>query len=763
MNEDKPQSELKTEKQNNSEFFRGVVDRIAYRDETSGFTILKAEPDAGMGDPQGNGELDCTIVGVMPSDIDDGMPIVARGVWQAHAKFGRQFRAYSVTETEPTTRGSIIRYLASSAAKGFGEVLAERVVDKFGEKTLQIIDDTPERLLEVSGIGEHKLEEIITAWKEKRNLREVFLFFQKYNLSLSLATRIYNTYGERTIETVKNNPYILSKQVYRIGFLTADRVARALGIDKLAKERLTAGIVHTMKEISDDGHCFIPKEILVEKSCKLLEVKDQSLVFEALDQALLQGDLIDENTRIYLPRLNRAERQLATSVSNRLDEHISPHPKIHDEVVESICSKPLLEAGEGDNEKVMHLSAEQKRAIKLAASSRIMVITGGPGCGKTTVVRTIASLFKKAGLTLKLTAPTGRAAQRLSEVCDMPASTIHRLLKFDPIKKSFLHDAYDQSEVDALIVDESSMIDLALAASLLQAIPDRARIVVVGDADQLPSVGPGLVLSDLLELEQMPRIKLTQLFRRAEESAITQIAHSINSAELPYIPEPDGITKSEGYFLPAETPEEAAMLIEKLVYSQLPKKFGFKHSDITVLTPMNQGKLGVIALNQKLQSRLIPRVPGMPWVKVQSNEFRLGDRVCQRVNNYNIHPSGVFNGDQGEIVGISPEDKSIVVQLWDGREVTYKKDELKQLDLAYALTIHRSQGSEVPAVILALHDTHHIMLERQLIYTGVTRAKKLLIVVGTKKALAISVKRSRSRKRNSFLKEKTIEMLSELL
>ena len=760
MNSDKPQFDKKDD---SSSFFRGTVSRIAYRDTSSGFTILKAEPEAGMGDPAGSDELDCTIVGVMPSDIDDGMPIVARGIWQKHAKFGRQFKAYSVTESEPTTKDSIIRYLASSAAKGFGEVLAERVVDKFGEDTLKVIDETPQKLLEVSGIGEHKLEEIITAWKEKRNLREVFLFFQKYNLSLSLATRIYNTYGERTIETVKNNPYVLSKQVYRIGFLTADRVARALGIDLLSKERLSAGLVHSMKEISDDGHCFIPKEILIEKASKLLEVKDHQLIAEALDDALLQGELIDEDTRIYLPRLNRAERQLASSISKRLDEHITPKPVISDEIVENICSKPLLEAGENNNDSVMHLSDEQKRAIKVAASSRIMVITGGPGCGKTTVVRTIASLFKKAGLSLKLTAPTGRAAQRLSEVCDMPASTIHRLLKFDPIKKNFQHDSYDKLEVDALIVDESSMIDLSLAASLLQAIPDRARVVVVGDADQLPSVGPGLVLSDLLELEQMPRIRLTQLFRRAEESAITQIAHDINAAQTPYIPEPNGVIKSEGYFLPAETPEEAAGLIEKLVHTQLPKKFGFKHSDITVLTPMNQGSLGVVALNQKLQSKLIPRTPGMPWVKVQSTEFRLGDRVCQRVNNYNLHANGVFNGDQGQIVGISPEDKSIVVELWDGREITYPKDTLNQLDLAYALTIHRSQGSEVPAVILALHDTHHIMLERQLIYTGVTRAKKLLVVVGTRKALAISVKRSRSRKRNSFLKERTVQMLAELL
>jgi exodeoxyribonuclease V alpha subunit len=413
----------------------------------------------------------------------------------------------------------------------------------------------------------------------------------------------------------------------------------------------------------------------------------------------------------------------------------------------------------GQGSKMLELSEEQKQALTFVANNTITVITGGPGCGKTTVVKAVSKMLREAGLKVGLAAPTGRAAQRLGEVCGLESSTIHRLLKFDPMRGSFVHNKKDLLDYEALILDECSMIDISLAARALEALDGRARLVLVGDADQLPSVGPGRFLGDLLEVPEIPRVRLNQLFRRTEESSINHIAHSINSSEVPRIPEPDGKTKSDSYFLRAPTPEDAVSLIEKLVSDQIPRKFADSFNigpkDIMVLSPMNKGNLGVITLNQRLQEKFIPEERRNSKVRCGALTFYLGDRVIQRVNNYNIDPAGVFNGDQGEIIAIDAEAQIVTVRLWDGREVEYSSKELLELDLAYALTIHRSQGSEVPVVVLALHDTHNFMLERQLLYTAVTRAKKLLIVVGSKRALNIAIKRVRSTKRHTNLVKRT--------
>lgn len=744
-------------------FFRGVVSRITFRNEETGFGVYRVEPDPDKspGEKAGRqpfGPALITVVGVAPPSLSNGTHIIARGEWQTHNKFGKQFRARSITEAEPTGREAIERYLASGAVKGFGPVLAQRIVERFGEQALAVLDKEPERLLEVPGVGEKKFQELREAWQQKRNLREVLLFFQTHNISLSLAQRIYNTYGDAAIERVSRNPYVLARDVWGIGFQTADRIATALNVSPTSPERIIAGLLYTLRRSGDDGHCFLPRDQLLAKAGSLLTIDDDALLESGLAQAIAANELVQIAERCYQPALYEAEERASELLAARLVACDAPTITIDPALVEKLCLNPPLLATHPEG---FQLSAQQQEAIRLAASQTMVVITGGPGCGKTTVVRTIAALFRRAGLTVQLGAPTGRAAQRLSEVCDMKASTIHRLLKFDPVKRSFLHDEDTPLPVDALIVDESSMIDVPLAASLLAAMPPRARLIVVGDADQLPSVGPGLFLADLLSIPHVPRVRLSTLFRRADESLITQVAHQINAAIVPDIPEPDGVTKTDAYFLPAADAAEAAQLIERLVVDQIPKRFGLRGHDVMVLTPMNQGELGVIALNARLQAQLVPEGEGMPHVKVGNLEFRLGDRVCQRVNNYQLGTNGVFNGDQGEIVGIDVEQKSLRVRLWDGREIQYPSDALWQLDLAYALTIHRSQGSEVPGIVLALHESHSILLERQLLYTAVTRAKRLLIVVGTRKALATATKRSRSKRRYTALAERTAERVLE--
>lgn len=734
-------------------FLHGVIERVTYRNEKNGFGVIRVQPQGKAG------EL-VTLIGQVSEDIATGTNIVARGKWETHKKFGRQFRAFSVTETEPTSAPAILRYLSSGVIKGLGPVLAERIVNSFGEETLRVFDERPEDLRRVQGIGEKKLDEIISLWQEKKNAREVLLFFEQHNISGSLAQRIYRSYGTRSIEIVSKNPYLLTRDIWGIGFKTADSIAQALGIALNSHARIAAGLAYTLKVASDDGHCFLPKNVLLGKTASLLQLtsNEDSLIADVLAQIIHSGELVSRGEDVYLPQLEASERDLANSISTLLSGTDSLSVPITTAQAQVFCQKAFTAPGE--DAKVVTLSPEQQIAVCLAASSPLLVITGGPGCGKTTVVRAISSLFRSVGARIKLAAPTGRAAQRLGEVCHAEASTIHRLLGFDPTTRGFLHTKGDPLPLDVLIVDESSMIDLLLAAALFQAVPTGARVILVGDSDQLPSVGPGRVLWDLLQIESVPRIKLTTLFRRSEESAITHIAYQINQGMVPDIPQPDGVTKTDAYFLPGTEPETLAQLVERLVVEQIPKKFGIRHQDITVLSPMNKGDLGIVALNTRLQQKLVPHIPGTPVVQFGHLEFRLGDRVCQRVNNYQLTESGVFNGDQGEVIAIDPVVESITVRLWDGKEVEYPSEYLSQLDLAYAITIHRAQGSEVPAIVLLLHEAHSILLERQLIYTAITRAKKLLVIVGSKRALILSIKKTRSSRRHTALAKRVHELVN---
>ncbi|MDR2338028.1 MAG: ATP-dependent RecD-like DNA helicase [Deltaproteobacteria bacterium] len=747
-------------KNETSSLIRGKVLTVTFYNPENGFCVLKTECNSENKDEvfYTDRKEKTSIIGEALEKIAVGASIIARGVWENHSKFGKQFKAYSITQVQPTDKEAIISYLGSGLIRGLGPVLAQKIVDYFGEKTLDILNATPHLLKEVPGIGKKKSKALIESWNSQKDFREVSLFLQSHNISVAMAQRIYRNYGNRTIEKIHENPYILAKDIYGIGFLTADNTAASLGIEPDSPFRIRAGLNYILAKSIDDGHIYLLKQILISKTASLLRLNDEAKILAELQRAFDEGELvIVAEEEVYLPAYYRIEGQLAEAIATFVNCD-KPKIIIPDRYVVDVLTSGALNEN-NQEQKIIHLSQEQEEAIKLIAKHSLVVITGGPGCGKTTIIKTITKLFQKAGLNFKLAAPTGKASQRMSEVCDLEASTIHRLLKYDPIKKTFLFDKDTQLPIDAIIIDESSMIDINLANSLFQAIPTGARVVVVGDADQLPSVGPGVFLSDLLAINKVQRLRLTQLFRRSEESSITSIAYQINNAEIPEIPQPDGKTKSDSYFLPCENQNDAVRLIEKLVANQIPKKFGFSVHDITVLSPMNQGELGIIALNKVLQNKIIPVDEFSPRVKVGNLELRIGDRVIQRVNNYQITENGVFNGDLGKIDGIDAENNSVYVKFWDGRVVEYQQDVLHQLDLAYALTVHRSQGSEMPVVVLVLHEMHGILLERQLIYTAVTRAKKLLIVVGTKRAMILAIKKTRSRRRFSGLVKRVGEFL----
>jgi len=733
------------------QFLQGTVRRVTYRSPETGFGVMRIDSDTN--------NIEVTLVGEIPATVASGSLVLARGSYQKHPKFGDQFKAFSITEVEPTTEEGLIRYLASGSIKGFGEILAERVVTKFGTDTIRVLDEEPHRLAEVTGIGKRKLDEILLSWQELRKDREVQLFFSEYGISGGLAHKISRAYGKKAIEKIKSNPYLLCQDLWGVGFQTADKIALKIGIDRGSDQRLGAGLEHALKTAAEDGHTCLPESVLIEKTAKQLQFADHKKIETALERIVSEARIIRDqlNGRVlfYSPLLHQAECALAAHLRKLIGSEVA---KIDQALVEAATGEDYLASSL--ESRMITLSEEQRNALRLAARSPLTVITGGPGCGKTTLVRALVSMFRKAGLNIRLASPTGRAAQRLSEVCEHEASTIHRLLKFDPIEQGFVHCAGNPiEECDVLMIDETSMLDVPLAEALLQGLPNGARVIFIGDADQLPSVGPGLFLGELLEIARSSTIRLTNLFRRANESLISVAAYAVNAGDIPNIPEPDGVTKSDAYFLPIQEAVEGAALIEKLVSDQIPKKFGFQPSEITVLTPMNQGLLGTLALNQRLQERY--RGKGLKGVSSGLIEFRLGDRVCQRVNNYQIHPSGVFNGDQGEVVGVDHDNKMIVVRLWDGREIEYTKESLNQLDLAYALSIHRSQGSEIPAVVLALHESHSILLERQLLYTAITRAKKLLVIVGSRRALAIATKRTRSRARFTGLLLRSLQAGSE--
>lgn len=717
---------------------RGIIKRVTYRNAENGYTVLQLNV--------ADAREQLTVVG-NHLDPKVGAHLVVRGQYREHPKFGRQFHATTITDTAPTSSSGLETYLGSGLIKGIGPKTAKRIIDEFGPEALEVIHRDPERLAKIPGIGKHKAIMVSQAFAEQSDVREVTRFLVEHNISSGLAARIYEKYKNRAVEVLSRDPYILARDMRGVGFSTADAIAMKLGLDPQSPQRLKAGLYYTLEKAADEGHCYLPLQMLTERAHVLLGCSEP-LDLEPSLTALLEEDYILQlEEKVFLKHLNRAEDFVAEFIAARCGETEAP-------VVAATDTRLFLESAQ--RELGIEFSAEQLHAVELATRHKFMIITGGPGCGKTTVTRALVSVFKHAGKIISLAAPTGRAAQRMSQVCGMPASTIHRLLRYDPSRGGFLHGINDPLIADIVIVDEASMIDIVLAKDLFSAIPRHATVILVGDKDQLPSVGPGRVFGDLVSLREVKTVALSKLFRRAEESTINTIALMINSGATPDIPEPDGVTKADGYFLPRKDATEAAATIEKLVADQIPRKFGIPPHEITVLTPSNRGPLGTIALNQALQQRLNPSgsIDLEQELHHNGTDFRVGDRVCQRVNNYQIDPFGVFNGDSGTVHSVSKSERALVVEMWDGRLVKYDTRDIGQLSHAYAITVHRSQGSEIPCVVLAIHESHFTLLERQLMYTAVTRAKKLLIVVGSKKALMLAAKRTNSRRRLTFLADR---------
>lgn len=717
---------------------RATVTRVVYRNPDNGYVVLRVEAPS---------HPDLVVVG-SSAGARSGSEIVARGKFTEHPKYGSQFQAISITEAPPTSPDKIEKYLCSGIVKGIGPKTAAKIVSEFGDETLQTIESDVGAIAAVSGVGLHKAELLQHVLSQGKAQDEVRRFLIENNITPHLAERIYDRYESKSVELISENPYRLADEMWGVGFLTADTVARQFGFEPHCIERLRAGLRYVLLKSRDtNGHCYLPSLDLSEKARSMLELDPSIDLLAPLEDLKQEGLVVQEGERIYLNELLEAE----TAVSEFVRARLEPRPEaLVDE--RSIASTVRLV----QDELQMSLSEDQKGAITATTTHRLSVITGGPGCGKTTVVRGITTLFEAQNKVIRLCAPTGRAAQRLAEVCGMPASTIHRLLGFVPGQRAFKHNTNDPIIADIIIVDESSMIDIQLAQHLFAAIGEDTTVVLVGDSDQLPSVGPGRVLNDILGSPPVKRVVLSELFRRAEASSITSVAYQINHGTVPDIPSPDGVTKSDSYHISRSDPEECLRTVESLFADQIPRKFGFERNEIAILTPSNRGPLGTISLNDKLQAKVNPPSDPEQELEIGETTYRVGDRVCQRKNNYQLHDAGVFNGDIGNVFQIDRKEGTMTVELWDGRLIEYDRKTAAQLSLAYAMTVHRAQGAEFPCVVVILHSSHYPLLERQLLYTAVTRAKKLLIVCGMKQSMTLACRRTQLSKRYTSLARRII-------
>ena len=676
-----------------------------------------------------------TVLGSLPA-VNGGEWLAASGVWVRDPQHGLQFRADSLEASQPTSREGIEKYLGSGMIKGIGPVLAKKLVAKFGEGVFDIIDAHSARLEEVDKVGPERRRRIKAAWAEQKVVREIMVFLHAHGAGTSRAVRIYKTYGEQAIEKVRANPYQLARDVHGIGFKTADGIARKLGVAADSAQRAAAGLRHTLFEATGDGHCALPGDVLVPHTAAMLEV-DASVVTNALRQALDDDELdeeeIDGQNLVYLPGMRGAEEGVTRRIL-RLAAQPSPFPDID------------LERAVGwyETRKERTLSPTQREALARALASRVFIITGGPGVGKTTLLDALLAIVRAKRLRCLLCAPTGRAAQRLAEATSQEARTIHRLLGFGAGGGGFQHNETQPLSGDLLVVDECSMVDLPLMHALLRALPAEAGLLLVGDVDQLPSVGPGLVLRNLIDSGCVPTARLTEIFRQAAESRIITNAHRINAGEIPDLQLPEDTATADFFFIEREEPARIADTLAELAAERIPRRWGFDPlREIQVLCPTNRGPVGARALNVGLQATLNPAREREPAAEKFGWQFRLRDKVIQTQNNYDKE---VFNGDLGFVERVDPDESELTVR-FENRAVTYAFGELDELAPAYAITIHKSQGSEFPVVVIPLAVSQHLLLQRNLLYTGVTRGRKLVVLVGQRRALERAVRQQSDRAR----------------
>ena len=709
----------------------GIVEKVSFFSESSGFSVLRLSK---------NGERDAvTVVGYVAA-VNLGQHVEAVGCWHNDKTWGLQFKATTLGVIPPDTLESMTKYLTSGMVKGIGPHLAKVMLKAYGMEVFTVIEDHPEQLLGLPGIGKKKLKQIVAAWAEQRAVKKIMLFLHSHGVSTSRIARIFRLYGDDAVAMVSANPYRLVHDIPGIGFKSADQIARNIGIPADSSLRARAGICHALQELSLEGHCRVPEPMLLVACRRLLNIPEPVLE-EALAQELSIGTVVaveDEGAKsYYLRSLFRAERGVAKSIG-RIMPGTLPWGTLDLATV----------IPEAEKSSAIELSESQRSAVALALLSKFTVITGGPGVGKTTIINTILDILDTEELKVLLCAPTGRAAKRLSEATGMEAKTIHRLLEYDPHARDFRRGSSYQLEADLIIVDEASMIDVVLMNRLLAAISSRSALIIAGDVDQLPPVGPGFVLADMINSGALPVVRLTEIFRQAESSMIIVNAHRINCGELPF-PSPQAVAVDEGaaelsdfYVVPSGSTADILRRLLLVVAERIPARFGMEPlRDIQVLTPMNKGVLGTKALNTLLQQSLNPYA-ARKIVRFETT-YAEGDKVIQMVNNYDKE---VFNGDIGRITRVDEEESVLWVE-YDGREVLYESGELDEIALAYAITIHKSQGSEYPAVVIPLSMQHFTLLERNLIYTAVTRAKKLVMIIGDPQALAMAIGNKRSSQR----------------
>ena len=701
---------------------RCVVERITYQNAENGYSVMKVKV-------KGYDDL-VTLVGNL-LEVPAGSVLLCEGEWRVDKRYGQQFQCETWEEVMPATAYGIEKYLGSGLVKGIGPKFAKLIVGHFGTDTIEVIETDIERLYEVPGIGKKRVEKIRESWEKQKDIKNVMLFLQGFGVSTAYAAKIYRQYGKESIDKVKENPYRLADDIWGIGFKTADSIARKMGYEMNDERRLRSGLIYTLNQLADEGHCYAEEEQLIATARQLLEA-DEECIHTAMTHAIETEDLMLDGTGIYLPPFYYAE----CGTANRLSA------LVHTKEVGSIFTV-RFDFAKLQRETGIEYDEVQVEAIRQAIASKVMVLTGGPGTGKTTTTKAIIAALQSAGMRILLAAPTGRAAKRMSEATGMEAKTIHRLLEYNP-QDGYKRNEENPLEGDALIVDECSMIDIILMNNLTKALPTTMRLVLVGDIDQLPSVGAGNVLRDIIDSGVIPVVRLTRIFRQAQSSRIVMSAHAINRGCFPDI---SNGQHTDFFFMKQEEPEKVAETIVSLVRDRLPKAYRQPAANIQVLTPMQRGVVGAANLNMALQQALNHNTAAL----VRGGyTYKEGDRVMQLRNNYD---KDVYNGDLGYVHSVDMEERTLTVD-FDGKLVEYEVSELDELTLAYATTIHKSQGSEYPIVVMPVLMTHYVMLQRNLIYTGITRAKKICVLVGQTKALAYAIHNMKVLKRNTRLKER---------